>query len=202
MRVTISPDQVRAAFRAVADDPSFAESRGLAEQGKLPVEMLQAMSLRPELLRAFAGFGDALYPGGLLERPVKELVILESSRANACQFCTESHVALIRRLGIAAEPIDALDDAAARTERERLALEYTRAAMHDSNRVPDELFARLKQQFTEPEVVELTFLIGFINMLNLFNNCLQVRYRDDYASLDPEKPQPPSHPVHAGAQPR
>ena len=184
MRVTVSPDQVRAAFAAVADDPSFAESRGLAERGGLPVEMLQAMSLRPELLRAFAGFGDAVYPGGLLERPVKELVILESSRANACQFCTSSHVALMRRLGIAADdPLAALDDAAARTDRERLALEYTRAAMRDSNRVPDELFARLKGQFTEPEVVELTFLIGFINMLNLFNNCLQVRYADDYASL-------------------
>jgi AhpD family alkylhydroperoxidase len=184
MRVTVDPAQVRTAFAAVADDPSFDESRGLFEQGKLPVEMLQAMSLRPELLRAFAGFGQALYPGGLLERSVKELVILESSRANACQFCTESHVALIRLLGIAAEPIAALDDAAGRTERERLALEYTRAAMRDSNRVPDELFAGLKRQFTDPEVVELTFLIGFINMLNLFNNCLHVRYHDDYAALD------------------
>lgn len=185
MRVTVSPEHVRAAFGAVADDPSFTESRGLFERGRLPVEMLQAMSLRPELLRAFAGFGDALYPGGLLERAVKELVILESSRVNACQFCTSSHVALIRRLGIASEPLAALDDAAARTERERLALEYTRAAMRESNRVPDELFERLKQRFTEPEIVELTFLIGFINMLNLFNNCLQVRYHDDYASLDP-----------------
>jgi 4-carboxymuconolactone decarboxylase len=119
-----------------------------------------------------------------LERPVKELVILESSRANACHFCTNSHVALIRRLGIAPEPLSALDDPGGRTERERLALEYTRAAMRDSNRVPDELFARLKQRFTEPEIVELTFLIGFINMLNLFNNCLEVRYHDDYASLD------------------
>ena len=183
MRVSVSPDQVRAAFGAVADDPSFAESRGLAERGKLPVEMLQALSLRPELLRAFAGFGNALYPGGLLERSVKELVILESSRANECQFCTGSHVALIRRLGIADEPLQALDDPAGRSERERLAIEYTRAAMRDSNRVPDELFARLKRHFTEPEIVELTFLIGFINMLNLFNNCLQVRYHDDYATL-------------------
>lgn len=184
MRVTVSPEHVRATFGPLADDPSFPESRRLAAAGKLPVEMLQAMSLRPELLRGFAGFGDALYPGGLLERSVKELVILESSRANECQFCTSSHVALIRRLGIASEPLAALDAAAGRTDRERLALEYTRAAMRDSNRVPDELFGRLKERFTEPEIVELTFLIGFINMLNLFNNCLQVRYHDDYASLD------------------
>ena len=185
MRVTVSPDHVRAAFGPLAGDSSFNESRKLFERGQLPVEMLQAMSLRPELLRAFAGFGDALYPGGLLERSVKEFVILESSRDNACQFCTESHVALIRRLGIAAEPLAALDEAAARTPREQLALEYTRAARRDSNRVPDALFARLKQQFSEPEIVELTFLIGFINLLNWFNNCLHVRYNDEFASLAP-----------------
>jgi hypothetical protein len=31
--------------------------------------------------------------------------------------------------------------------------------------------------------VELTFLIGYINMLNMFNNCLQVRYHGDYAAI-------------------
>ncbi len=184
MRVTVTPEQVRAAFDAVSDDPSFAESRRLTESGQMPVEMLQAMSLRPELLRSFAGFGDSVYPGGLLERSVKELVILQSSHTNTCQFCTNSHVALIQQLGIAEEPLQTLENNEERTPREQLALEYTRAAMKDSNNVPDELFDRLKQLFSEPEIVELTFLIGFINMLNLFNNCLQVRYHDDYASFE------------------
>lgn len=189
MRVTVTPQQVRTAFDAVSDDPSFAESRRLTESGQMPVEMLQAMSLRPELLRAFAGFGDSVYPGGLLERSVKELVILQSSQANECQFCTNSHVALIQQLGIAQQPLQALQDQESRTPREQTALEYTRAAMHDSNNVPEELFDRLKQQFSEPEIVELTFLIGFINMLNLFNNCLQVRYHDDYASFEANTPE-------------
>ena len=62
MRVTVTPDQIRTAFEAVKDDPSFDESRGLWERGKPPVEMLQAMCLRPEILQAFAGFGGP--PGG------------------------------------------------------------------------------------------------------------------------------------------
>ena len=44
----------------------------------------------------------------------------------------------------------------------------------------DTLYQRLEGLFTQPEIVELTFLIGFINMLNRFNNALQVRYRGDY----------------------
>ncbi len=50
--------------------------------------------------------------------------------------------------------------------------------------MPDEFFERLKAQFSEPEIVELTFLIGFINMLNLFNNCLQVTYHGEYDTLE------------------
>ena len=183
MRVHVTPEHVKTAFAAVQDDASMAESRALVAGGLLPVEMLQAMSLRPEILRAFAGTGEGVYPGGLLERSLKERVILESSRANACQFCTNSHIALMRQLGIADDPLASLSDDTL-PERERLALDYTRAVMRDSNRVPEELFTRLHAAFTDAEIVELTFLIGFINMLNLFNNALGVTYRGDYAALD------------------
>ena len=43
MRVTVTPEQIRSAFEAVKDDPSFDESRGLWERGRPPVEMIQAM---------------------------------------------------------------------------------------------------------------------------------------------------------------
>lgn len=183
MRVKVSPEQVKAAFAAVSDDPSFEESRALAASGRMPAQMIQAFTLRPEILRGFAGFGSCVYPGGLLERRVKELVILESSRRNACQFCTQSHLALVKMIGVSIDPIRDLDESANLPPRERLAIEYTRAAMADSNRVSDALFDQLRAHFSDAEIVELTFLIGFINMLNLFNNCLQVRYDDDYAAL-------------------
>ena len=183
MRVTVSPDQIQSAFEAVKDDPSFDESRGLWERGQPPVEMIQAMCLRPEILRAFAGFGNAVYPGGLLERRVKELVIITASRTNECQFCTFSHLDLVDIADIVAEPIAVIDDTASLVPRERLAIEYTRAAMHDSNAVPDSLASQLHEHFSDPELVELSFLIGYINMLNLFNNLLGVRYNGEYSLL-------------------
>ncbi len=105
MRVTVSPEQIRSAFEAVKDDHSFDESRGLWERGRPPVEMVQAMCLRPEILRAFAGFGDCVYPGGLLERRVKELVIITASKTNECQFCTNSHVDLVGIADIIRDPL-------------------------------------------------------------------------------------------------
>jgi len=183
MRVTVTPDQIRTAFEAVKDDPSFDESRGLWERGQPPVEMIQAMCLRPEILRAFAGFGGAVYPGGLLERRVKELVIITASTDNECQFCTYSHVELVSMASILDAPLTLIAEPETLAPRERLAIEYTRAAMADSNRIPESLMALLKAEFSEPELVELTFLIGYINMLNLFNNCLQVSYNGEYALL-------------------
>ena len=183
MRVTVSPDQIRSAFEAVKDDPSFDESRGLWERGRPPVEMLQAMCLRPEILRAFGGFGDGVYPGGLLERRVKELVIITASHTNACQFCTDAHCDLVGIADILEDPMALIEEPASLPPRERLAVEYTRAAMADANAIPDPLWAELAGAFTDPELVELTFLIGYINMLNLFNNCLGVRYHGDYRVL-------------------
>ena len=188
MRVTVSPEQIRSAFEAVKDDPSFDESRALWERGRPPVEMIQAMCLRPEILRGFAGFGECVYPGGLLERRVKELVIIAASQTNECQFCTNSHCDLVHISDIIDEPLAVVADPSALAPRERLAIEYTRAAMRDSNDIPSSLGAALKERFSDPELVELSFLIGFINMLNLFNNLLDVRYNGEYSLLGPAAP--------------
>ncbi len=183
MRVTVAPEQIQSAFEAVKDDPSFDESRGLWERGHAPVEMIQAMCLRPEILQAFAGFGGSVYPGGLLERRVKELVIITASKHNDCQFCTDSHCDLVDIAGIVDQPLVLIDDPARLAPRERLAIEYTKAAMTSSNHVPDALTRQLHERFTDPELVEFSFLIGYITMLNLFNNLLGVRYGGEYSLL-------------------
>ena len=183
MRVTVSPEQIRSAFEAVKDDRSFDESRGLWERGHAPVEMLQAMSLRPEILRAFAGFGGSVYPGGLLERRIQELVIITASASNECQFCTDAHCDIVDIWDIVETPLQLIDEPAALPPRERLAIGYTKAVLADSNNIPEPLARELHEHFTDPELVELTFLIGYINMLNLFNNALGVRYNGEYGLL-------------------
>jgi alkylhydroperoxidase family enzyme len=183
VRVSVTPDQIQSAFEAVKDDPSFDESRGLWERGHAPVEMLQAMCLRPEILRSFAGLGGSVYPGGLLERPIKELVIITSSAANECQFCTNAHVDIVDIWNIVDSPLQIIDAPAGLAPRERLAIDYTKAVLADSNDIPESLSRELHEHFSDPELVELTFLIGYINMLNLFNNALGVRYNGEYGLL-------------------
>ena len=143
------------------------------------------MCLRPEILRAFAGFGNSVYPGGILERRVKELVIITASKSNDCQFCTFSHCDLVDIADIVDEPLIVIEDPSTLVPRERIAIEYTRTVMAHSNEIPEPLAQQLHEHFSDAELVELTFLIGYINMLNLFNNSLQVRYHGEYSLLRP-----------------
>ena len=178
MRLHPTPSQIQAAYDATEGDPAWSASRGLIEEGLPPSEMFQALSVRPDLLAALSGLGPSVYPGGLLERSLKERVIVESSRLNECQYCAASHTGTMQRLGLPTP--DGSDDDAPLTERERLALAYARASVRDANRIPDSLFGEVAQAFRPEEIVELTFLIGLTGLLNLFNNALQVRYHGEY----------------------
>lgn len=180
MHVSVDPEQLQRTFARFAEDAVFAESRRAVEAGRLPVEMFQALSLQPGLLDAFTAISRGVYPGGLVEREVKEIIILEASTRNHCQFCTASHVAMCRALGMADDPLNLLTGGDPLSRRQQCALALTRAVMTDSNAVPPSVFDALRSVFTEPEIVELVFMIGFINCLNLFNNTLGIRYHGEY----------------------
>jgi len=179
MRIEPSLDTVLRAFKAVQESDVFAESRSLVQDGHMPVEMIQAMSASDGMLQAFAAMCDAVYPGGTLDRDIQELVILTASIENACQFCHQSHIDIARLVGVADDTAQWLEDPTQLSEPQRLAREYTLQLMQDSNRVSDALFNAVQRAFGDGGTVELTMLVGYINMLNMFNNALQNRYHGE-----------------------
>jgi len=179
MRITIDPARVAETFSKFAENPSFQESAQLFARGLPIAEMLQAFALNENVLRAFGGF-QSIYPGGNLERSILEKVILRVSQLHECQFCVNSHLALMKSLAI---PTD-VSARAVHTPREALALELAEHMTRDSNRIPDQLFERLRGVFTDSEIVELAFLAGFITMLNRFNNALEVRYHGEFEQVN------------------
>ena len=50
-----------------------------------------------------------------------------------------------------------------------LALEYAERITYTDQKVDDALFAKVKQHFTEPQIVELTAAIAFENFRSKFN---------------------------------
>ncbi len=182
MRISVEPDVVQREFKKFKDDPVFAESAKLVSQGHDPVQMLQALAMIPGGLDTLAAASSAVYPGGTLDQTTKELVILEASRLNDCQFCLNSHIDICRATGVSDDPVKLLDESHQQTAPHKAAIDFVRAAMDDSNSIDDQIFDELNIHFEETQVIELALLLGYINMLNMFNNCLQIRYQGDYES--------------------
>src|SRR5258708_25784569 len=55
------------------------------------------------------------------------------------------------------------------SEAERVALEYSERITYTDRSVDDAFFARLKQHYTEPQIVELTVVVAFANFRSKLN---------------------------------
>jgi alkylhydroperoxidase family enzyme len=60
------------------------------------------------------------------------------------------------------------------TERERAALGFAAAIVREDREVTDEDWARLRQHFAEPEVVELVFAVGYQTFASTFAKAFQL----------------------------
>ena len=60
------------------------------------------------------------------------------------------------------------------SELERVALEYAERMTYTGQKVDDALFQRLRAQFSEPQIVELTAAIALENFRSKFNPALGV----------------------------
>ena len=58
-------------------------------------------------------------------------------------------------------------------ERDRLVVEYAIAVTNNWNRTRDEIFARLRDHFSEAQIVELTWRTALCGAFNRFNDILQ-----------------------------
>ncbi|MBI3007622.1 MAG: carboxymuconolactone decarboxylase family protein [candidate division NC10 bacterium] len=71
------------------------------------------------------------------------------------------------------------------TEREKAALEYSEQITRDDREVSDECFSRLRQHFSQPEIVELTFIIGYQTFASKFAKALQLAPQG-FSQRDPQ----------------
>jgi AhpD family alkylhydroperoxidase len=121
------------------------------------------------MTKALLGFSYAVEQSGL-ERPLLELVKIRASQINGCAYCIDMHTKEARAHGESEQRIYALAawrDTPFFTPRERAALEWAEAVtLVAATHLPDEAFERVRQHFTEEELVTLTFAAIVINSWN------------------------------------
>ena len=72
------------------------------------------------------------------------------------------------------EALDYWQDSDLFDDKERVVLEYAESTTFTDREVSDDLFEKLRQHFDEEGIIELTGLIGYQYMSNIFNTSLQI----------------------------
>lgn len=105
-----------------------------------------------------------------LEPSLIELVKVRASQLNGCAYCLDMHSKDARAQGETEQRIYVLSawrEAPFYTDRERAALAWTEALTNiQQGHAPDDVYAQVREQFNEQEIVKLTFAITQINSWN------------------------------------
>jgi AhpD family alkylhydroperoxidase len=123
----------------------------------------------PAAYQAMLGLQAAVEKSGL-EKSLIELLKIRASQINKCAFCLHMHTKDARKAGETEERIYLLDawrESSLYSERERAALAWTEAlTLLPEQGAPDKVYAEMKAQFSDAEIVNVTLAIGAINAWN------------------------------------
>jgi AhpD family alkylhydroperoxidase len=145
-------------------------------------------------MQAMMGLETFVQRSGL-ERPLVELVKARVSQINGCAYCIDMHTKDARAAGETEQRLYALNawrETPFYSERERAALEWSEElTLISKNDVPDELYERMRQHFSEQEMVKLTLAVVAINGWNR----IAISFRSVPGSYQPRR-QPEAAAAH------
>ena len=104
-------------------------------------------SLRPEMAGMVDRMITTVYQRSVLPAAEREVARMRVAQLNACGACTTFRAAEYPTYG-------------GYTERQRLAIEYAERFVIDHRAIDEELFGRLRREFSDAEVLDLTLCLA------------------------------------------
>jgi AhpD family alkylhydroperoxidase len=132
-------------------------------------QRIEYNKVAPEGFRAMFGLESYLRKTDL-EHSLLHLIKFRVSQLNGCAYCLDMHSKDARALGETEQRLYCLPawrETSFFTDRERAALEWAeQLTLIAGNEVSDELYERVRKQFDEKELVDLTLAVVAINGWN------------------------------------
>ena len=135
------------------------------------IEPIEIWAYQPKMMMGMGKFNQAVRKGKSVDERLRNMVELKGAQMIGCEFCVDLGSQICRNSGFSDEELLALphyQETDLFTEREKLALDYTVGVMQTPVAVSDELFIRMKEHFTDEQLVEITALLTLVN-LDRFN---------------------------------
>jgi len=135
------------------------------------LEPIEIWAHQPKMMTGMGRFNQAVRKGKSVDERTKNLVELKGAQLIGCEYCVDLGSQICRNSGFSDEELLALPryrQSELFTEPEKTALDYTVAVMRTPVEVTDDLFARMKEHFSDEQMVEITALLTLVN-LDRFN---------------------------------
>ena len=157
--------------------PELADDFAIFEKilGFVPNSLL-TMQRKPEMVKAFGVLTKAVMSdSGDVDLGFMRLIAHFSSRAAGCQYC-EAHSLIAANIhGVSQEKLDAIWEyktSELYSEAERIALDFALAAGSVPNGVTPELFAQMREHWSENQIVEILGAVCLYGFLNRWNDSM------------------------------
>jgi AhpD family alkylhydroperoxidase len=133
---------------------------------------IDLMRVNPGVLQAMLGLERQVRQAGF-DQTLLDLVRMRASQINGCSYCLDMHSKDARANGETEQRLYGLDawrETPYYSARERAALEWTEAlTLLSRTGVPDDVYERVREEFSEDEIVHLSLAIVAINGWNRLN---------------------------------
>lgn len=142
---------------------------------------LESQAIRahvPAVLRSMNQSWQAVFREGVLDHDIKELARVYVAKTLDCGYCAgqRSHQTSFTEREF--DDVIEFRDSAVLSEREKTALLLAEAIAWDPLMADDEVWAKLHEHFTEPQIVELGYFIGLTMGQQKFLKTLGIRHGD------------------------
>lgn len=147
-----------------------------------------ALSHRPDELRAFMAYHDALMEReGGLSKADREMVVVATSANNDCQYCVVAHGAILRiRAGdpLIADQVAVNYREADITDAQKVMLDFALKVADDSRSISDEDFEVLRSHgFDDEDIWDIAGISSLFGLSNRMANFLSMRPNDEFYAM-------------------
>jgi len=130
----------------------------------------------PEFFKKLSDLSQSLRDS-VIEQSIRDLVNIRASQINGCGFCLDMHIKQATLHGerpLRLHHLAAWRESTLFVPRERAALAWTEAlTVLAPHGVADELYERVRSQYSEKELTDLTYEVMTINAWNRINVAFQ-----------------------------
>ena len=160
----------------VADEEAKKQAKNIFKQiknstGKVP-KWMRVMANCEDTLVGFSLLFKSIMDDAPTDKLLKWKIAFVVSEVNKCEYCVSISKMQLKNFGLNKKEMNEIEKVC--NDKECIAIEYAKATATHAYKIDPKLIKKLKENFTDSQIVEITSVVGLFSFINRFNDALRV----------------------------